>query len=76
MTVRGRGRTAGEGVLSELAPAGARVQTQRLGATLIHAELATMALESGWALQSTAERVRNRDATTGYIVKLAGMAAG
>jgi hypothetical protein len=44
------------------------------GATLIHGELATMALESGWGLQSTAEQVRNRDAIAGYIVKLAGMA--
>lgn len=43
------------------------------GATLIHGDVARMAVEAGWGAQSTAEQVRDRDAIAGYITKLAGL---
>jgi hypothetical protein len=41
-------------------------------ATLLSDELLDHATQSGWGKQSTAERVRDRNAVAGYLVKLSG----
>jgi hypothetical protein len=49
-------------------------RTSHRGATLLEGDLLTMAMATGWGVQSTAERGRDADALVGYITKLAGRA--
>jgi hypothetical protein len=54
-----------------------QAELQREGKTpreciLIRGDLQRMAVKSGWGLQSTAERARDRKALAGYVTKLAG----